>query len=343
MKLVSKMMIPVLLLLICFALFFALTQRSSISVGQKKSVRIGISLYRFDDTFISGLRTAMEEYVRDYEMETGIKVYLDILDAKDSQNEQEAHVEKFTSLKYDAMCINPVDRTDTSGVINTALSSGIPIIFFNREPVEDDIRRSPNFYYVGSNPKDSAILEGKIIIDAYREDPAIFDLNQDGVVHYVMLEGEPSHQDSIIRTEWSVKALSDAGVPIHKLRSAIGNWERNEGAAWMEQWLNEFPNQIELVISNNDDMALGASDAIKRLGVKSGVKIIGIDGTPAALNAIKKGEMFGTVAVNIDEYAKAVAGIAIARSLGQEIPEDIDRKLTDQRYYSVSYKMITNE
>ncbi len=342
MKFITKVAISTLVLIVGMALLFSLTQRSNLSVVEKKSVRIGISLYRFDDTFISVLRNAIEEYVRNYEKETGIKVYLDILDAKDSQNEQEAHVEKFTSLNYDAMCINPVDRTDTSGVINTALDNAMPIVFFNREPVEDDIRRSADFYYVGSNPKDSAILEGKIIIDAYRQNPSTFDLNMDGVVNYVMLEGEPSHQDSIIRTEWSVKALSDADIPLNKLHSAIGNWERNEGSAWMVQWLEKSPDQIELVISNNDDMALGASDAIKRMGNDTGIKIVGIDGTPAALAAIEKGEMFGTVAVNIEEYAKAVAGIAIARGLGQEIPEDIDKKLTDQRYYSVSYDMITN-
>ncbi len=342
MKFITKVLISTLVLIVGMALLFSLTQRSNLSVVEKKSVRIGISLYRFDDTFISVLRNAIEEYVRNYEKETGIKVYLDILDAKDSQNEQEAHVEKFTSLNYDAMCINPVDRTDTSGVINTALDNAMPIVFFNREPVEDDIRRSVDFYYVGSNPKDSAILEGKIIIDAYRQNPSTFDLNMDGVVNYVMLEGEPSHQDSIIRTEWSVKALSDADIPLNKLYSAIGNWERNEGSAWMVQWLEKSPDQIELVISNNDDMALGASDAIKRMGNDTGIKIVGIDGTPAALAAIEKGEMFGTVAVNIEEYAKAVAGIAIARGLGQEIPEDIDKKLTDQRYYSVSYDMITN-
>lgn len=341
MKFITKVLISTLVLIVGMALLFSLTQRSNLSVVEKKSVRIGISLYRFDDTFISVLRNAIEEYVRNYEKETGIKVYLDILDAKDSQNEQEAHVEKFTSLNYDAMCINPVDRTDTSGVINTALDNAMPIVFFNREPVEDDIRRSADFYYVGSNPKDSAILEGKIIIDAYRQNPSTFDLNMDGVVNYVMLEGEPSHQDSIIRTEWSVKALSDADIPLNKLHSAIGNWERNEGSAWMVQWLEKSPDQIELVISNNDDMALGASDAIKRMGNDTGIKIVGIDGTPAALAAIEKGEMFGTVAVNIEEYAKAVAGIAIARGLGQEIPEDIDKKLTDQRYYSVSYDMIT--
>lgn len=110
----------------------------------------------------------------------------------------------------------------------------------------------------------------------------------------------------------------------------------------MEQWLKEFPGQIELVISNNDDMALGAIDAIQRAGDHSGIKVVGIDGTPGAMEAMERGELFGTVAVNIEEYAKAVAGIAIAKSLGQSIPEDIDKKLTDERYYSVSYQMITD-
>ena len=89
----------------------------------------------------------------------------------------------------------------------------------------------------------------------------------DGTVSYVLLEGESSHQDSLIRTEWSIQTLKDGGVPIERITGGIANWERSQASALMEQWLDEYPGEIELVIANNDDMALGAIDAMGRAGV----------------------------------------------------------------------------
>lgn len=337
----EKIVIAVLFTLICFVLGLVLTQRNSMEAKNKKSIRIGICLYRNDDTFISDLRSIIEEYAKEYEKETGLKIYLDIVGAQDNQNTQDKQVNRFASLDYDVLCINPVDRTDTSEMIESALTANIPVVFFNREPVEDDIRRSKDFYYVGADPKDSAVLEGKILVDAYQKDPHSLDFNQDGQVNYVLLEGEPSHQDAIIRTRWSVRTLEESGIRLNKLTGAIANWERTQGAALMEQWLKEYPGQIEIVLSNNDDMALGAIAAIERAGDTSGIKLVGIDGTPPARLAVQEGKLFGSVAVDKKQYAKAILEIAIARGQNQEIPEEIKKDMKEGRYYMVSHMILT--
>ncbi len=126
------------------------------------------------------------------------------------------------------------------------------------------MNRWEKLYYVGEDAKESAVLQGNILVDAYNEEPSSLDLNNDGKVSYVLLEGETNHQDSLIRTEWSIQTLKDGGVPLEKITGGIGNWEKSQGSAWMEKWLDEYPNEIELVISNNDDMALGAADALER-------------------------------------------------------------------------------
>ena len=309
----------------------------------KKNIRIGVSLYRFNDTFISSIKKEMENYVKYYEKGNGIKLNLEIVDADGSQFTQNKQVDRFISLNYDVICINPVERADASVIIDKALAADIPVVFFNREPVEDDMKRSDKFCYVGADAKESAVLEGEILVNAYKEDKSILDLNGDGEVRYILLEGEASHQDSIVRTEWSVKTLKDGGVPIKKLTGDIANWDRNQAAALMEGWVKEYGSEIELVLSNNDDMALGAIDIIKNEKPLKNVKVVGVDATAPALEAIKKGELFGSVSSDKPEYARAIIEFAISKATGKPLPEDIKQKAVDGKYYSVSQYIVTVE
>ena len=307
---------------------------SHIDPPKKNVVKIGLCLYRFDDTFISNVRHEIEEYVKVYENENDIKINLEVVDAKDNQNTQNHQVERFVSLDYDVLLINVVDRFAASNMIETAVGADIPIIFFNRKPVDDDLNRADNIYYIGAGPKAAGIEQANIIIDAYKESPHSIDIDGDGVINYVLLEGEPSHQDSLVRTEWVIKTLQDNDIPINKLNGAIGNWERAQGSALMEEWLKEY-NNIDLIISNNDDMALGAIDAIERANNISGIKAVGIDGTKEALEAIKEGKLLGTIESDKKEYAKAVVEIAMSSIGKSTLPEDIKSKLLDNRTYDV--------
>ena len=304
---------------------------------EKTSLRIGVSLYRGDDTFINNIRQELEACAKEYEQETGTKVRLDIQDAKGSQYTQNDQAERFISLECDALCINLVDRTAATNIIDRAMEGNVPVVFFNRQPVEEDMNRWDELYYVAAGARESAVLQGRIVADRYRRDPGSLDLNGDGVVSYVLLEGESSHQDSLIRTEWSIRTLKDAGVPIERITGGIANWERSQASALMEQWLLEYPDAIELVISNNDDMALGAIDAMERAGV-SGIKVVGIDGTTPGLQAVEDGKMMGTVSSDKEAYAKAIFEIAAAKALGEELPENI--VLEDGKYYSTPQRIV---
>ena len=134
--------------------------------------------------------------------------------------------------------MNIVDRFAASVVIDKAMAADVPVIFFNREPVEEDMNRWEKLYYVGADAKESAVLEGKILVDAYRKDPASLDRNGDGTVSYVLLEGESNHQDSLIRTEWSIQTLktgSSSGKN-HRRHCQLGT---QPGICMMEQWLTD--------------------------------------------------------------------------------------------------------
>lgn len=307
----------------------------------KKSVRIGVSLYRGDDTFINNIRGELENCAKDYEQKQGVKVTLDIQDAKGNQNTQNNQVERFISLGCDVMCINPVDRTAASVIIDKAMTAGIPLVFFNRQPVEEDMNRWDQLYYVGAAAKESAVLQGSILVEQYKKDPGSLDINGDGVISYVLLEGESSHQDSLIRTEWSVQTIKDGKVPLEKLTGGIANWERSQASALTQQWLEEFPGEIELIISNNDDMALGAADAIERMGITEKINIVGIDGTPQGVQGLEKGKLLGTVQSDRTEYAHAIFTIAASLACGENPGESLD--FVDEKYYWSSQKELLRE
>ena len=311
-----------------------ISMMSRVASPKKNVIKIGLCLYRFDDTFISNVRQEIEEYAKEYEKEHDIKINLEVVDARDNQNTQNHQVERFVSLDYDVLLINVVDRFAASNMIETAVGANIPIVFFNRKPVDDDLNRADNIYYVGAGPKAAGIEQAKIIINAYNENPHSIDIDGDGVINYVLLEGEPSHQDSLVRTEWVIKNLQENNIPINKLSGAIGNWERAQGSALMEDFLNKYSN-IDLVISNNDDMGLGAIDAIERANNITGIKVVGIDGTKEALEAINEGKLLGTIESDKKEYAKAVVEIAM-HSIGKsDLPDDVNAKLMENRTYDV--------
>gem|GEM_PF-128010 len=303
-----------------FFLLIALTLFTGCGKQERRSVRIGVGLYRSDDTFINNLRKELERCAKEYEQSTGEKVTLDIQAAKGNQSTQNRQVEQFVSLDCDVLCINPVDRLAVSSIIDRAMEADIPLVFFNRQPSEEDMGRWDRLCYVGVDARETAVLQGNIVADCFEKTPEKLDRNRDGILSYVLLEGEPTHQDSLIRTEWSVRTLRERGVPLKRVAGGIGNWERNQAAALMEQWLDQYPGQIELVLSNNDDMALGALDTMERRGVEN-IQVVGIDATEPGLEAVRSGRMMGTVSSDKKGYAEEIFRLAMLLKDKGTVPE----------------------
>lgn len=162
-------------------------------------------------------------------------------------------------------CVNLADRTEPSEIIDAAKEKDIPIIFFNREPVEEDMRRWDKLYYVGGKAKQSGELQGELAADFIKVNPQA-DRNNDGKIQYVILEGEMGHQDAIIRTESVVESLKANDISLEKLSYQIANWNRAQAQTRMMQLIGQYKTNIEMVIANSDSMALGAIDAYEKLG-----------------------------------------------------------------------------
>lgn len=309
-----------------------------------EEIKIGVALYKFDDTFISTVREAIDEVAEEKRSETGEKITLNYQDGQGQQATQNDQIDTFITQGYDVLVVNMVDRTAASVVINKAKEAGIPVVFFNREPVEDDMASWDQLYYVGAKAEESGTMQGEVIAKYWKENPEA-DRNGDGILQYVMLEGEPGHQDAILRTEYSIKALEGEGIKTEELASDTANWQRAEGQEKMAAWISAFGDKIEAVFANNDDMALGAIEALKAAGYFKDDKfipVVGVDATAPALDSLAEDELYSTILQDAKGQGKAIFDIAYALAKGED-PKDVVDGITDEKYVWVPYQTITKE
>ena len=304
-------------------LVFAVWKNRIDTGNDKQIIKIGVAVYQGKDIFISSITDNLLSLVNEEEDYRDMNIKIDISDGQGNQITQNEQVEKYINLGYDVICVNLVDRTNAAPIIEQAAYAQIPVIFFNREPVEEDMFLEDNIYYIGSDPRESAVLQAEILLDAWTKDKSILDKNNDGIIEYAVLEGEQGHQDTIIRTEQSVETLNKGGLILQKVAGGCANFDRGQAAAMVEHWLKDQEKYIELLISNNDDMALGALDAIHKLE-KEEFAMVGIDGTPQGKEAVDKGEMLGTVVSDAEAYARSIFEMAYALSYKKDISEVVE-------------------
>ena len=304
-------------------------------------IKIGISVYEEHDIFISSIISNIENITKEKRSEGSYSITLNVEDAKSNQYNQNEQVDMFIDQGYDVMCINLVDRRSAATIINKAKNANIPVIFFNREPVEEDMNMWNKVYYVGAQAEQSGMMQGDIVIEKYKNNPSDVDKNGDGKIQYVMLEGEQGHQDASIRTEYSIKRLVDNGIKVEKLGSEVANWSRTEASEKVARWIEKYNDKVELIISNNDDMALGAIDVLNKSKIKNNMPlIVGVDGIKDALKAIDNGEMTGTVISDAYKQGKAIFDTALRVSSESILDKDNG---IDARYIRIPHVIVTKE
>ena len=287
------------------------------------------------------MMTKFTEYAADKEEATGVAINVEVMDASQSQLTQNEQVKSLIEKGCDVICVNLVDRTEPTTITDLAENKQVPIIFFNRELVAEDLERWSELYYVGADALQSGVLEGELAANAFKTN-AKMDKNGDGICQYVVLEGEAGHQDSIVRTEYSVNTLIENGVEAEKLGYAMANWNRAQAQTKTAALLTQFSGKIELIIANNDDMALGAIDALRdsQIPREDWPGVVGIDGTNAGLLAVENGEMLGTVYNDKEGQAREMLNLAFAIATNGDkdsIP------LIDGKYVRTPYHKVTQE
>ena len=279
-------------------------------------------------------RQEIENYFKTLETDT-VKYEVTMVDGKNDMGEQTNQIDTFITQKMDVIICNLVQTSSAEVIIDKVVAAGIPLVLINREPLGDNgdesypgIIDNPTVCYVGADARQSGTYQGEIVLAL----PNKGDINGDGVVSYVMVVGDPENPDAQYRTEYSIKALTDAGVQVKELVKNVGNWDQTKGQEIVAAALTQYGDEIEVVFCNNDGMALGAAAAIEAAGRKVGedIYLLGVDALDECQEMVQKGTMTGTVLNDhIGQSHKAV-DVAIQALNGEPI----------DNYYWVDYVKV---
>jgi methyl-galactoside transport system substrate-binding protein len=329
----KKIIVFVLMLAVLSTAVFAASNRQSSAGGLPG---MGAAIYRYDDTFMSYMRNTIEQLAAG-------KVTLTMVDSQNSQPVQNDQVDQFITRRMSVMAINAVDRTAAGTIIGKARAANIPVVFFNREPFEEDMRSWDRVYYVGAKAEQSGTMQGEIVVEYWRANPAA-DKNGDGIIQYIMLKGEPGHQDAELRTQYSIQAVTDAGIRVQLLAEDTAMWQRPTAVEKMDAFWARFGDQIEVVFCNNDDMALGVIESLRKVGFFTGgrfLPVVGVDATAPALQALAEGTLLGTVLNDATNQGKATFDISFALATGAT--PTTTAGAMDGRYIWVPYQKVTRD
>ena len=285
--------------------------------------RVGVTIYKYDDNFMSLMRKEIEKEATQYK-----NIELLMNDSQNAQSIQNDQVDVLISKGVKVLSINLVDPSAAPTIVGKAKPDEIPVIFFNKDPGEKVISGYKNAYYVGTNPQESGVIQGDLIAKHWKANPA-YDLNKDGKIQYVLLKGEPGHPDAEARTKYVIEQLNSVGIQTQELFNDTGMWDAALAKDKTDAWLSSSKaKDIEVIIANNDGMAMGALEATKAHGKK--LPIFGVDALPEVLQLIQKGEIAGTVLNDGVNQGKAIVQMSANLAAGKPATEGTKWQLKDR-------------
>jgi inositol transport system substrate-binding protein len=268
---------------------------------------IGVTMAQFDDNFLTVLRNGMSDYAKTLE-----GVELQIEDAQNDVAKQQSQIQNFIASGVSAIIVNPVDTDATAAMSKAAAEAGIALVYVNREPV--NVNELPEKQaFVASNELESGTLETKEVCRL---------LNGKGKV--VVMMGELSNQAARMRTQ-DVKDViaTDECKGLEIVEEQTANWQRTQGQDLMTNWLSAGV-EFDAVISNNDEMAIGAIQALKAAGRSmDSVVVAGIDATQDALAAMAAGDLDVTVFQDAAGQGKGSVDTALKLARGEKVDSKV--------------------
>jgi inositol transport system substrate-binding protein len=280
---------------------------------------IGVSMALFDDNFLTVLRNGIQAYAD----ENGISVQIE--DAQNDVAKQLDQINNFIASGVDAIIVNPVDTSATQAMSDAAAAAGVPLVYVNRQPINVD-SLPDNQAFVASNESDSS-RQG--FIEQCNQWAAA---GKTEVSVYV-LQGELSNQAAVQRTQnyYDVIEAGECAVTVTVIDQQTANWSRDQAQNLMTNWLSTGA-AFDGVLANNDEMAIGAIQAMKAAGIDMGSVIVsGVDATQDALAAMQAGDLDITVFQNASAQGSGALNAAVALAAGESV---------DQKVY-IPFELVT--
>lgn len=288
-------------------LLFLIAGLSVWAEGQQEEgddqLHFGVAAASFDDKWMSYMHEGFEEAAAD----RGVQITM--VDGRSDPALQQGQIDTFITQGVDAIILVPVQVSAIGPILDETEAAGIPVVAVNRLPPEDQLERLATF--VGSNEEFAGRVQGEAIAEM---------LGGEGDV--VIIWGEIGHPAQIGRTK-GTKEVFDQYPGINVVREDTSEWQRANALDLMENWIQAGFN-IDAVIGNNDESAIGAAMALEQVGMLDDVFIAGVDATPDALRFMEEGKI--DVTVFQDAYGQGYACIdaAIAAVNGEELPTITD-------------------
>ncbi len=271
------------------------------------ATKIGVSMDKFDDNFLTVLRNGMADYAK-----TLPGVTLQIEDAKDDVSKQLSQVQNFIANGVNAIIVNPVDTSATAAITKAAADAGVPLVYVNRQPADVD-KLGPKAAFVASNEAESGTLEAKQICKLLG-----------GKGNILVMEGVLSNQSAVQRTKDVHEVISAPDCNGMKIvAEQTANYDRTQAQNLMTNWLSKGL-KFDAVVSNNDEMAIGAIQAMKSAGMDTKSAIVGgVDATQDALASMKAGDLKVTVFQDAAGQGKGAVDAALALAAGKPVEKKV--------------------
>jgi inositol transport system substrate-binding protein len=273
--------------------------------------KIGVSMAKFDDNFLTVLRNGIEAQSKTL----GVEVQIE--DAGNDVAKQLDQIKNFAASGVQAIIVNPVDTSATQAMSDAAAAAGIPLVYVNRQPINIDTLPD-NQAFVASNEVDSGTLETIEVCNLLKA------AGKTEANVYVM-QGELSNQAAVQRTAdiYDVIKAGKCAVTINVIDQQTANWSRDEAQNLMTNWISSG-KPYDAVISNNDEMAIGAIQAMKAAGVDMKTMIVGgVDATQDALASMKAGDLDATVFQNAAGQGAGALDAAIKLAKGEAVEQKV--------------------
>ena len=272
---------------------------------------VGVSMALFDDNFLTVLRNGIQKYAD----EQGHTVQIE--DAQNDVAKQLDQINNFIASGVNAIIVNPVDTSATQAMTDAAAAANVPLVFVNRQPVNLDTLPD-NQAFVASNEVDSGTLETIQLCDNWAAE------GKTEVNAYVMM-GELSNQAAVQRTADIHDVMGDGRckVKINIIDEQTANWSRDQAQSLMTNWLSTG-TAFDGVIANNDEMAIGAIQAMKAAGIDmASVQVGGVDATQDALVAMQAGDLDVTVFQNAAAQGSGSLDAAVKLAKGEAVEQKV--------------------
>jgi inositol transport system substrate-binding protein len=290
------------------------SDKTSGSDSKKEGIVIGAAMPVFDDKWLSYLYDGIKEYDEAHD-----DVEVNMVDAKNDAGKQFSQVETFIVQQVDAIIINPVETDAVGPMVDAANEADIPVVIVNRMPDEETMAKI--YAYVGSESVEAGTIQMEKVAEMLG-----------GKGNVAIMNGTLGQESVVNRTKGN-KDVLEKNPEMKLVREQTADYQRSQGLTVMENWI-QAGDEIDAVVANNDEMAIGAIMALESAGKRGDIIVAGIDGTPDALEYVKEGKLNVSAFQDAHGQGKGAIETAVKAVSGEKL---------ENKFINIPFELVTPE